>query len=89
VRKDFITTPISSAAVPPIKICPSSWSNLAVARMKQPLAATALLVASMTGAQAEPSQYICVVEHAAGLHYDRQADTWLPHAFGTSTWFGD
>jgi hypothetical protein len=32
---------------------------------------------------AEPSQYLCVVEHAAGLHYDKQTNEWGPHPFTT------
>src|SRR5713101_1645322 len=48
------------------------------------IAATgALAMALTTGAQAEPSQYLCVVESAAGLHYDAQTQSWKPQAFGT------
>lgn len=49
---------------------------------KQPLAIS-LLIASATVARADPSEYICVVEHAAGLHYDEQSHNWSPQAFGT------
>jgi hypothetical protein len=35
-----------------------------------------------TRAVAEPSQYLCVVEEAAGLHYDPQNSAWRPEAFG-------
>jgi hypothetical protein len=40
-------------------------------------------MASLIIAQAEPSQYLCVVEHAAGLHYNRQTNEWGPQAFGS------
>jgi hypothetical protein len=41
----------------------------------------------MPGAQAEPptpTQYLCIVEHAAGLHYDRQTKVWGPQAFASN-----
>jgi hypothetical protein len=50
--------------------------------MKQECFAITLLIALTTGAKAEPSQYLCIVEHAAGLHYDKQANAWIPQAFG-------
>jgi hypothetical protein len=50
--------------------------------LKRTLAAIFLFVTSM-GAQAEPSQYLCVVEQSAGLHYDRQTKSWAPQAFST------
>jgi hypothetical protein len=51
--------------------------------MKQECFAITLLIALTTGAKAAPSQYLCIVEHAAGLHYDKQANAWIPQAFGT------
>jgi hypothetical protein len=47
--------------------------------MRSPLAVVvALLVTALASptTHAEPSQYLCVVEHAAGLAYDKQAKAW-------------
>ena len=40
-----------------------------------------LLVATSTVAQADPSQYLCLAERSAALHYDKQAKTWAAQAF--------
>lgn len=32
---------------------------------------------------ADSSQYLCVTDEAAGLHYDKQSDVWRPQAFAT------
>jgi hypothetical protein len=34
-------------------------------------------------AQADPNQYLCTVERAAGLHYDKQTNAWKPQEFGS------
>jgi hypothetical protein len=47
------------------------------------LAATALLIATTTGTQADPGQHLCTVEQAAGLHYDSQTNAWRPQSFAT------
>jgi hypothetical protein len=46
-------------------------------------ATTAVVMVLVTGAQAEPSKYLCIVEGAGGLHYDNQNQSWTPQAFGT------
>jgi hypothetical protein len=53
--------------------------------MKAILAWTSLfLVAASSGsALAVPNQYLCTVEHAAGLHYDKQTGAWRPQEFGS------
>jgi hypothetical protein len=52
--------------------------------MKSILAWTSLLVAIASGnALAEPNQYLCTVEHAAGLRYDKQTGAWHPQEFGS------
>jgi hypothetical protein len=43
-----------------------------------------ILAVAKTAAESEATQYLCVVEQAAGLHYDNQAGAWRPQAFGTS-----
>ena len=43
--------------------------------------AIALLIVGVSGVCAEPSQYVCTVEHAAGLQYDKQTDLWGPAPF--------
>jgi hypothetical protein len=41
-----------------------------------------LLAATMVStAHADPSQYLCIVEHASGLHYDPRANSWTPQVF--------
>lgn len=51
--------------------------------MKAILAWSSLLLAASSGnAPAEPNQYLCTVEHAAGLHYDKQTGAWRPQEFG-------
>jgi hypothetical protein len=35
-----------------------------------------------TSASAGPNQYLCVVEQSAGLHYNKQTNTWGPQVFG-------
>jgi hypothetical protein len=54
-----------------------------VKRLKRSLAAVFLFGTSM-GSQADPSQYLCVVEQSAGFHYDKQTKSWVPQAFGTA-----
>jgi hypothetical protein len=53
-----------------------------VKRLKGTLVAAFLFGTSM-GAQADLSQYLCVVEQSAGLHYDQQMKSWAPQAFST------
>ena len=43
--------------------------------------AGAILAFATGTTHAEPSQYLCVVEHAVGLHYDKQARAWGPQSF--------
>jgi hypothetical protein len=43
-----------------------------------------MLAVAKTAADSETNQYLCVVEQAAGLHYDNQVGAWRPQAFGTS-----
>ena len=38
------------------------------------VAASAVAVVMGTSAQADPSQYLCLVEASAGLHYEKQTD---------------
>jgi hypothetical protein len=52
--------------------------------MNKLFALTALLITS-TSMAAEPSQYLCTAEAAAGLHYDKQTDGWRGQAFNTAT----
>ena len=50
--------------------------------MRATLAVTpAIALALTTVARADPSQYLCVVEQAAGLHYEKQTDAWGPQGF--------
>jgi hypothetical protein len=42
-----------------------------------------LLVTTTIAAQADPSQYLCIAEQAAGLSYDKQTKAWGPQAFVT------
>jgi hypothetical protein len=44
-------------------------------------AAEAILAFATGTTHAEPSQYLCVVEHAVGLHYDKQVRAWGPQSF--------
>jgi hypothetical protein len=37
-----------------------------------------LLIAIAKAAHADPSQYLCLAERSAMLHYDRQARAWAP-----------
>jgi hypothetical protein len=54
-------------------------------KMNRPfLTATGMILLLATVAQAEPKQYLCAVEHAAGLHYSAETGTWGPQAFSTS-----
>ena len=52
-----------------------------------------VLIAAMTvmalssGARAEPNVYLCTVDQAAGLHYDKQTKAWGPRAFLKSKYF--
>jgi hypothetical protein len=39
------------------------------------------LIAGVSGVCAEPSQYVCTVEHTTGLHYDKQTGVWGPAPF--------
>jgi hypothetical protein len=48
------------------------------------LSATVLITLVVPAtAQADPNQYLCTVEHAAGLHYDKQTNVWKPQEFGS------
>jgi hypothetical protein len=48
------------------------------------LLATILVTAFLpTAVRADPNQYLCTVEHAAGLHYDKQTNAWKPQEFGS------
>jgi hypothetical protein len=52
--------------------------------MKRAIAVLAAAVALVAGAgsiRAQPSQYLCIVEHAAGLHYDAQVGASQPQMF--------
>jgi hypothetical protein len=49
--------------------------------MKTRLVALALSTWIATNALAAPSQYLCITDQAAGLHYDRQTGAWIPQAF--------
>jgi hypothetical protein len=42
----------------------------------------ALTMVLETGALADSNQYLCIVEHSTGLHYDPQSKAWGPQAFG-------
>jgi hypothetical protein len=42
-----------------------------------------MLATATAAASTESDQYLCVVEQAAGLHYDNQAHIWRPQAFGS------
>jgi hypothetical protein len=44
-----------------------------------------LLVATTVAAQADPSQYLCIAEQSAGLHYDKQTKVWGPQAFAAQS----
>jgi hypothetical protein len=48
-----------------------------------PLALIAIGLAVPVAARADPTQYLCTVEHAAGLHYDKQTHAWRPQEFGS------
>jgi len=49
-------------------------------------AGTALSVALATQpAAADPNQYLCIVDEAAGLHYDRSFKEWRPETFKPSS----
>jgi hypothetical protein len=50
-------------------------------QMRKSLAAVALLMSVTITANAEPTQYLCLVEQASGLHYDKQSDSWRPWVF--------
>jgi hypothetical protein len=50
-------------------------------RSQSLLAAIALMMVLVTGALADPNQYLCIVEHSTGLHYDHQTKAWGPQAF--------
>jgi hypothetical protein len=45
--------------------------------------ASALMTIVVTPVLADPNQYRCTVEHAAGLHYDKQTNAWRPQEFGS------
>src|SRR5580700_3250095 len=45
------------------------------------LAATLLVTTLTVAAEAEPSQYLCTGEQAAGIHYDNRTNAWKPQAF--------
>jgi hypothetical protein len=45
--------------------------------------ALALLPILIAGARARPDQYVCVVEHAAGLHFDEKVGGWRPRGLGS------
>src|SRR6516225_4388176 len=42
----------------------------------------AVLLSAAVAAHSEPTQYVCTVEHAAGLHFDSQTSTWGAREFG-------
>jgi hypothetical protein len=42
------------------------------------------LLAIPNSATAEPSQYLCVVEQSAGLHYNQHNKQWAPQEFSTT-----
>ena len=48
--------------------------------MSKALPAILLLVVTTGAAQAEPSEYLCLAERSAALHFDRQARAWAPEA---------
>jgi integrase len=45
------------------------------------LAAVTAVTAITSDALAAPNQYLCIVDQASGLHYDKQADAWRPQGF--------
>ena len=50
--------------------------------MRAILAVTPAIALALTMvAKADPNQYLCVVEQAAGLHYEKQTDAWGPQGF--------
>jgi hypothetical protein len=54
--------------------------------MFQYLRGTALIAAIILSCGASagpPNQFLCIVEHSAGLHYDKQSKVWTPAAFAT------
>ena len=52
--------------------------------MKKTLAVLVLLGTSVGAKAADPSQYLCVVEQSAGLHYDKQNQSWAPQSFSSA-----
>jgi hypothetical protein len=51
-------------------------------RIARSIAVSAALPIALTcSAGAEPSQYLCTVDQAVGLHYDQQSKVWGPRAF--------
>ncbi|MET4070631.1 hypothetical protein ABID58_005438 [Bradyrhizobium sp. S3.2.6] len=59
-------------------------AGLACLKIGMQVAGIVLVMAWSDPANAEPSQYVCTAEHAAGLHFDRQAGTWGVKEFGAS-----
>jgi hypothetical protein len=49
---------------------------------KLSIASTLVIGLVTVPARANPNQYLCTVEHAAGLHYDKQTNAWRPQEFG-------
>jgi hypothetical protein len=47
------------------------------------LASVLMTVVATTTARADPNQYLCTVEHAAGLRYDKQTGAWHTQEFGS------
>jgi hypothetical protein len=49
--------------------------------MRKAIICGALLALAITTASAAPSQYLCIAESAAGLHYDAKTQSWKPQTF--------
>lgn len=53
--------------------------------MKTGLVALVISTSIATSTLAAPSQYLCITNQPAGLHYDRQTGAWIPQAFSDRT----
>jgi hypothetical protein len=49
-----------------------------------PILAAAAVMALLAEAHAEPDEYVCVVEHSVGLHFDERSGAWAPQGFAAS-----
>ena len=55
--------------------------------MAKALCAILFVAATTVAARAEPSQYLCVAEQSAGLHYNGKAKTWAAQPIFTDDRF--